>query len=180
MAVLPSGDFGVNEGDPFPCLFQLPEASTCLVHGPIFPFSNPAIDVWVRFVTLFSLSDLTFMVTSPLTLTLLNPSFIFKDPCDYFGSTLIMQDNIPILSSADEWVSEVAQSCLTLCDPVDCGLPGSSVHGILQARILESVAISFSRGSSRLRDQTQVSLIAGRLFTLRATREANRSADKQL
>ena len=44
--------------------------------------------------------------------------------------------------------SEVAQSCLTLCNPVDCSPPGSSVHGILQARILEWVAISFSRGSS--------------------------------
>ena len=43
--------------------------------------------------------------------------------------------------------SEVTQSCPTLCDPVDCSLPGSSVHGILQARILERVAISFSRGS---------------------------------
>ena len=47
---------------------------------------------------------------------------------------------------------EVAQLCLTLCDPMDCSLPGSSVHGILQARILEWVAISFSRGSSRPRD----------------------------
>ena len=47
-----------------------------------------------------------------------------------------------------EWVSEVAQSCPTLCDPVDCSLPDSSVHWILQARILEWVAISFSRGSS--------------------------------
>ena len=45
--------------------------------------------------------------------------------------------------------SEVAQSCPTLCDPVDCSLPGFSVHGILQARILEWVTISFSRGSSR-------------------------------
>ena len=44
--------------------------------------------------------------------------------------------------------SEVAQSCLTLGDPMDCGPPGSSVHGILQARILEWVAISFSRVSS--------------------------------
>ena len=48
--------------------------------------------------------------------------------------------------------SEVAQSCLTLCDPMDCSPPGSSVHGILQARILEWVAISFSRGSSQPRD----------------------------
>ena len=55
--------------------------------------------------------------------------------------------------------SEVAQSCLTVCDPVDCSLPGSSVHGVLQARILEWVAFSFSRGSSRPRDQTHVSCL---------------------
>ena len=48
--------------------------------------------------------------------------------------------------------SEVAQSCLTLCDPVDSSPPGSSVHGMLQATILEWVAISFSRGSSQPRD----------------------------
>ena len=46
----------------------------------------------------------------------------------------------------EESESEVVQSCLTLCDPVDCSPPGSSIHGILQARILEWVAISFSRG----------------------------------
>ena len=57
------------------------------------------------------------------------------------------------------------QSFLTLCDPVDCSPPGSSVHGILQARILEWVAMLFSRGSSRPRDQTGVSCIASRFFT---------------
>ena len=67
--------------------------------------------------------------------------------------------------------SEVAQSCPTLCDPVDCSPPGSSVHGILQARILEWVAISFSRGYSRPREWTKVSLIAGRRFNLWATME---------
>ena len=46
----------------------------------------------------------------------------------------------------------VTQSCLTLCDPKDCSLPNSPVHGILQARILEWVAIPFSRGSSQPRD----------------------------
>ena len=61
--------------------------------------------------------------------------------------------------------SEVIQSCPTLFDPMDCSLPGSSVHGIFQARVLEWVAI-FSRVSSRPRDQTWVSRIAGRLFTL--------------
>ena len=58
----------------------------------------------------------------------------------------------------------VAQSCLSLCDPMDYSPPGSSVHGILQARILEWVAIPFSRGSSR--DQTLVPHIAGRFFTI--------------
>ena len=60
----------------------------------------------------------------------------------------------------------VAQSCLTLCDPTDCSLPGSSVHGILQARILEWVAIPFSRGSSQPRDQTQVASTAGGFFSV--------------
>ena len=60
----------------------------------------------------------------------------------------------------------VTQLCPTLCDPMDCSLPGSSVHGILQVRILEWVAIPFSRGSSRPRDQTWVSCIAGRFFTI--------------
>ena len=67
--------------------------------------------------------------------------------------------------------SEVTQSCLTLCDPMDYSLPGSSVHGIFQARILESVAISFSRGSFWPRDRTLVSCIVGRRFTVWATRE---------
>ena len=53
--------------------------------------------------------------------------------------------------------SEVAQSCPTLCDPMDCSPPGSSVHGVFQARTLEWVATSFSRGSSWLRGWTQVS-----------------------
>ena len=58
--------------------------------------------------------------------------------------------------------SEVAQSCPTLCSPMDCSLPGSSIHGIFQARVLQLVAISFSRRSSRPRDWTPVSRIVGR------------------
>ena len=63
-------------------------------------------------------------------------------------------------------VCEVAQSCQTLCYPMEYNPPGSSVHGIFQARILEWVAISFSRGSSQPRDWTQVSCIVGRCFNL--------------
>ena len=56
------------------------------------------------------------------------------------------------------------QSCPTLCDPIDCSLPGSSVYGISQEKILEWVAMSFSRRSLQLRDQTFVSCIGGRIF----------------
>ena len=65
-----------------------------------------------------------------------------------------------------------AQLYPTLCDHMDCSPPGSSVHGIIQSRILEWGAISFSRGSSQTRYQTQVSCIAGKFFTIWATREA--------
>ena len=68
-------------------------------------------------------------------------------------------------------MSEVAQLCPTFWDPMDCSLPGSSVHGIFQARILEWVAVSFSRRSSWPRDWTPVSWIVGRRFTVWATRK---------
>ena len=61
---------------------------------------------------------------------------------------------------------KLLQLSLTLCDPMDCNLPGSSVYGNLPARILAWVAISFSRGSSQARERPQVSHIAGRLFTI--------------
>ena len=65
----------------------------------------------------------------------------------------------------------VTQSCLTLCGLWTAADPGSSVHSILQARILEWAAISFSRGSCQPRDRTHVSCTAGRRFTVWATRE---------
>ena len=58
----------------------------------------------------------------------------------------------------------VAQSCLTLCKLLDCSLPGSSVHGASQARVLEWVAISFSRGSSQPRERTHVSCIGRQIL----------------
>ena len=66
----------------------------------------------------------------------------------------------------------VAQSCQTLCNLMDCSLPDSSVHWILQAKTLEWVAIPFSRGSSRPRNQNWISHIEGGFFTIWATREA--------
>ena len=69
----------------------------------------------------------------------------------------------------------VAQSCPTLCDPIDCSPPGSSVNGILQARILGLPAIPFSRGASPPRGQSWVSCIVGGFFTIWATSEARAS-----
>ena len=66
----------------------------------------------------------------------------------------------------------ITQLRLTLCDPKDCSPPGSFVHGIFQARILEWVAISFSRGSSWARDQIQVSCVGKWILNHWATREA--------
>ena len=94
--------------------------------------------------------------------------FRVKDLVFYYFASL---STLSILDSGTWVKGEVAQSCPTLCDPVDCSLPGSCVHGILQARILEWVAISFSRGSCRPRDRTQVSRIGHRCFNLWATRE---------
>ena len=66
----------------------------------------------------------------------------------------------------------VAQSCTTLCNPMACSPPGSSVHRALQARILEWITMPSSRGSFQPRNQTQVSCIASGFFTVWATREA--------
>ena len=75
--------------------------------------------------------------------------------------------------TTEPWVKVlVAQSCPALRNPMDCSPPGSYVHGIVKARILEGVAIPFSRGTSQPRDPTQVSCIAGRFFTIWAMREA--------
>ena len=81
----------------------------------------------------------------------------------------------PKCLSTEEWIktghiyacvcAQSLQSCLTLCNPVDCSPPGSSVYGILQARILEWVATSSSRGSSWPRDWTSSSCIADEFFT---------------
>ena len=96
------------------------------------------------------------------------PSFTFIKKL--FSSSSL--SSIRVVSSAYLKVKiEVAQSCLTLHDPMDCSLPGFSAHGIFQARVLKWVAISFSRASSWPRDWTRVSHIVGICFTIWATRE---------
>ena len=103
-------------------------------------------------------------------------------PFQYSGLENFMACIVHGVAKSRTWLStfhfqfvcacSVDQLCLTLGGPVDCSPTGSSVRGIFQARVLQWVAISFSRGSSRSRDRTQVSCIAGRRFTVWATREA--------
>ena len=91
----------------------------------------------------------------------------------WVGSFLFFESTVHLRLCKMVYNESVSRSvCPTLCDPVDCRPPGSSVHGFLQARILEWVDIPFSRGSSQPRDWTQVSCIAGGFLTIRATREA--------
>ena len=96
-----------------------------------------------------------------------------------YMNTLQIQD---ILYDNGKWKVTVlgAQLSLTLRNPMDCSPPGSSVHGILQVKILKWVAFPFSRGSSQPRDQTQVSCIAGRFFTIWAIREAHGMRNKAI
>ena len=72
----------------------------------------------------------------------------------------------------------VTQSCLTFCNPMDCSPPGSSVHEIFQARILDWVAMPSFRGSSQPRDRTQVSHIAGRFFTVSAHQRSSKILER--
>jgi len=96
------------------------------------------------------------------------PSFTFIKKLFSFSSL----SSIRVVSSAYLKVKiEVAQLRLTLHSPMDCSLPGSSAHEIFQARVLEWVAISFSRGSSWPRDQTWVSHIVGRCLTIWTIKE---------
>ena len=106
---------------------------------------------------IFYVTFIPFLILT-LSLTLFNPVQFLPFPWNI--SPAYVSEKVKVL---------VAQSCLTLWNSVDCSLPASSVCGILQARIVEWVAIPFSRGSSWPRGQTQVSCIAGRFFTIWAT-----------
>ena len=93
-----------------------------------------------------TLADATLGMAPLLRMT----SGVYIDDQEYTASQLVFY--FPLLRA------KLLQLCSTLCNPMDCSLPGSSVPGILQARILEWVAISFSKGSSRPRDPTQILL----------------------
>ena len=105
-----------------------------------------------------------------LTVSLKLLFFFFKHLYNPLWSEQWIWDHFsPVQDPSLKSESEVAQSCLTLSDPMDCSLQGSSIHGIFQARVLEWIAISFSRESSRLRDWTWVSCMQTGAFTIWAT-----------
>ena len=144
-------------------------------HLPLSPTGFPSFfppSLW---------SSLTHVLTGPSLKTLHLPSFCMVLP--YISSlhaglclNAISPERPPQLPYLKRPLKNmkvlVAQLCLTLCNPMDYSPPGSSVHGILQARTLEWVAIPFLRGSSWLRSWTWISHIAGRFFIIWATREA--------
>ena len=107
-----------------------------------------------------------FLATDRLPLGLIVQSVVFR-----VWSLQTQNYDHFCLRDSLKW-SEVAQSCLTLCNPMDCSLPGSSVHGIFQEIVLGWVAIFFSRGSSQPRDWAQVSHIVDRHFTVWTTRNS--------
>ena len=124
------------------------------------------------YLFLYAFTEYRYMLT--ITTVTMKTSFIYwkQSPeiqlhfCNIFKTWPPFSFYLPSVHNAIDWVSEVFQSCLIIYDPVDCSLQGSSVRGIFQARVLECVAISFSRGSSWPRDRTWVSRIAGRPFII--------------
>ena len=116
------------------------------------------IEDWGELLSTWKLQDWPLCV--PLDCSFLSdlPSFLSFCVC------------LCVCVCARAWVR--AQPCPTLCDPLDCSLSDSSVHGFFQARVLEGVAISFSRGSSWCRDRTRISCIGRQILYLCATWEA--------
>ena len=136
--------------------------------------SLPSLSAWLSF-SLFTRnvpSQISFLSASPLAFiwyenwknvfcwgSWLSPEILGREEIPWF---LLVRR---CFSLSEKWVL-VTQSCPTLYDPMDCSPPGSSVHGILQARILEWVAIPFSRRSSPPMNQNHISWIAGGFFTI--------------
>ena len=100
----------------------------------------------------------------------------FKIGIGVYKGLILSPCSFNLYADWKESESEVARSCPNLCNPIDCSLPGSSVHGIFQAVVLEWIAISFSRGSSQPKARTWVSHIVDRRFIVWATREVLKNA----
>ena len=136
--------------------------------------------MYLVYLLICPIEFLKYFVCGVLTYSKIHKFWMFilrsSDSCVYTLVTTIqtrsMSMNIQVFLTAPQNSVVLCMfmlssfSCVWLGDPMDCSLPGSSVHGILQARILESVAMPFSRGSSQSRDWTQFSHIAGGFFTI--------------
>ena len=127
----------------------------------------------VLYINLFMLHTLVLTLIWTLSNWRVILNKLFSHHTKYSVKNSVITNHIVKLQARQA----ITQSCPTLCNPMDCSLPGFSVHGVFQARVLEWVAISFSRGSSCPRDPTQVFCIAGRRFTLWATKEAHSKTD---
>ena len=127
--------------------------------------------VWFYFRALYSVLLIYMSVFKPIPYYFDYYSFVIKFEIRRHNASsfVLSQDCFGYLGSfVRVHVCMHVQSCLTLCDSMDCSLPGSFIHGIFQVRILEHVSISHSRGSSRPRDQTHIfcsPALAGRFFT---------------
>ena len=153
----------------------------CPLRG-LIKFTFPLTMKWHYLIILFQLNTSWFLYWASFRVLHSHLCFLCELPVHALGliycfSLLVCESSLAVLYWAKEYVNLkfwcVRRSVVPdSCNPIDYSLPGSSVHGILQARILEWVAISCSRGSSWPRNQTWVSCIAGRLFTSWAMREA--------
>ena len=168
------------------CLF--PHVFTCLNCTRVYLYICEFLDcifqtICCFFVFLFNCypaSQCTFSTTfhpmSPSIVAVINFAISNKPLKSWVHVLFLFMFSEFIISCMYQSVEVlITQSCSTLCNTMDYSLPGSEVHGILQARILEWIAISSSRELSQPWDQIQVSCIAGRFFTLWATREAHNS-----
>ena len=141
--------------------------------GLIFSISN-CVFWWKRVLVLMPCSSIGFLLCALANMSFWSSLRGTKGKPILRMSIYPCEDEIQALIERKKVKVKVLviQSCPTLCDPMDCSPPDSSVHGILQARILEKVAILFSRGPSWPWDQTSVSCTAGRFITVWATEEA--------
>ena len=158
---------------------QLLQSSWLYTTFTHFPDSHPYLDSHPSVFLSRSLSFFVCLFLVRFLTLILNYFYLLTNHKLWTDtSTQSSVGSITVLKIQKKYKVLVAQSCPTLCDPMNCSLPGSSLSmGILQARMLEWVDISFSRGSFWPRDGTQVSCIAGRFFTIWATREAQYSKE---
>ena len=161
-------------------LFSIPPSLSFLVetHSSshvVCPHVTASMDVTFSVFIIISakIDPLNCRVFSPRQFSLsgLLPTSVLNSPYNLLALTIFVSSH-SLYWNLTVKRSEVAQSCATPCNSMDCSLPGSPIHGIFQVRVLECVTIPFSRGSSWPGDRTWVSHIASRLFTCWSSREA--------